>query len=290
MLRVSLIRGKDRKENIRRSLEMISDDIRERLKSKTVIIKPNFVSTSIHLATSHVDQIRGILDYLKEVYTGRVIIAEAACGDTMEGYKNFNYTSLPKEYNVELVDLNKGQFEEVPILDRQGRTIHVRVSNLLLDKDNYLISAAKLKTHDTVVVTLSIKNIAMGGILAKDKMLVHQGIKYTNLNIAELADHMWPDLAVIDGLTGMEGDGPTLGSPIDVGVAISSIDPLAADRVACEVMGVDFSKVGYLCHCSEKGLGVADMEQIEISGYPLEECIVPFKLHSTVEQQYKWRD
>lgn len=291
MPRVSLIKGKDRRENIRRSLEIISDDIREGLKkSKALIIKPNFVSTSIQLATSHVDQIRGILDYLKEVYTGKIIIAEAACEDTMEGYKNFGYTSLLGEYNVELLDLNKDQFKEISILDRWGRSLNVRVSGLLLDRDNYLISAAKLKTHDTVVVTLAIKNIAMGGILQKDKVLVHQGMKYTNLNIAELAYHMWPDLAVIDGLTGMEGDGPTLGSPIDVGVAISSTDPLAADRVACEVMGVDFSKVGYLCHCSEKGLGVADMEQIEISGYPLKECIVPFKLHSTVEQQYKWRD
>ena len=290
MPKVSLIKGNDRRDNIRRSLELISDDIRKDLKSRQVIIKPNFVSTSIPLASSHVDQIRGILDFLNRFYSGRALIAEAACGDTMEAYRNFGYIGLLKEYDVELIDLNKGPFEKIPVLDRRGRTIRVRVSSLLLDKSNYLISAAKLKTHDTVVVTLSIKNAAMGSLFISDKVLVHQGFKQTNLNIAEIAGRVWPALSVIDGLVGMERDGPTLGSPIHVGTAISSTDPLAADRVACEIMGVDFNKVGYLYHCFRKGLGEADLQRIDIVGQTLSECIKPFRLHSTVEEQYGWRD
>ena len=82
------------------------------------------------------------------------------------------------------------------------------MSSPLLDRNNYLISAAKLKTQDTVVVTLSIKNMVMGSIYARDKIMVHQGYKYTNRNLAEMAGLVWPDLAVVDGLTGMEGNGP----------------------------------------------------------------------------------
>ncbi len=287
---VSLIKGEDRRENIKRSLEIISDEIKKGLISRQVIIKPNFVSTSNPLASSHADQIRGILDYLQGFYKGKVIIAEAACGDTLKAYKNFGYLDLPKEYDVELIDLNRGPFEVVSILDSRGRPIHVRVSSLLMDRANYLISAAKLKTHDRVVVTLSIKNMAMGGIFSGDKGLVHQGIKQMNLNIAGVARHVWSDLAVIDGLTGMEGDGPTQGISIHVGIAISSTDPLAADRVACEVMGVDFNKVGYLYYCFKNGLGEGDLEEIQVLGHSLKGCIRPFRLHSRVMEQYKWRD
>ncbi|MBM4128524.1 MAG: DUF362 domain-containing protein [Nitrospira sp.] len=290
MPKVSLIKGENRREIIKRSLEIIAGDIKNGLKSRQVIIKPNFVSTSIQLASSHVDQMRGILDFLKEVYKSRVIIAEAACGDTMKAYDNFGYLSLLKEYDVELLDLNRGPFMKIPIRDQINRTIDVRISSLLLDKNNYLISAAKLKVHDAVVVTLSIKNMAMGSIFVHDKTLVHQGFKKTNVNIVEIAKHVWPDLSVIDGFVGMEGDGPTYGTQVFVGIAISSTDPLAADRVACEVMSVDFNKVGYLYYCSEKGLGEADLNSIDILGRTIRECIRPFRLHSTVNEQYRWRN
>ncbi len=252
MVKVSLVKGENRRENIKRSLDIISEDIQRGLKSGHVIIKPNFVSTSVQLAASHVDQIKGILDYLRGFYKEKIIIAEAAAGDTAEGFKNFNYHQLHEEYNVELADLNKGPFEKIPILNKTGEIVHVRISHLLLDRNNYLISAAKLKTHDSVVITLAIKNVVMGSIYVADKTLVHQGYRQINRNIADLARLVWPDLSVIDGFVGMEGEGPVDGSPVDVGIAISSIDPLAADRVASEVMGVDFNKVGYLYHCSKR--------------------------------------
>jgi uncharacterized protein (DUF362 family) len=168
MVTVSLVKGKNRRDTIKNSLNLISHDIKNRLKPGKLIIKPNFVSTSLQLAASHADQIRGILDYFREFYDKKIIIAEAASpftGGTREGFEKFGYHQLAEEYNVELVDLNEGPFEKVPILDKRGQTIHVRVSGLLLDRNNYLVSAAKLKTHDTVVVTLSIKNMAMGSIL-----------------------------------------------------------------------------------------------------------------------------
>ena len=292
MVTISLAKGKKRRDTVRRSLNLISHDIKKGLKPGKVIIKPNFVSTSLQLAASHVDQIRGILDCFREFYDEKIIIAEAASpftGGTREGFEKFGYHQLAEEYNVELIDLNEGPFEKVPILDKRGETIHVRVSGLLLDRNNYLVSAAKLKTHDTVVVTLSIKNMVMGSIYAVDKVMVHQGYKYTNLNLAEMAELVWPDVAVIDGLTGMEGNGPEYGTPIDAGIAISGTDPLAADSAACKVMGVNINKVGYLYYCSKKGLGESDLEKIDVRGENLNECIRPFRLHSTVEEQYKWK-
>jgi uncharacterized protein (DUF362 family) len=292
MVTVTLVKGEKRRDTVRRSLDLISNYIKKGLKPGKVIIKPNFVSTTVQLAASHADQIRGILDYFREIYNEKIIIAEAASpftAGTGEGFEKFGYHQLAEEYNVELVDLNEGPFEKVPIMDEGGETIYVRVSSLLLDRNNYIVSAAKLKTHDTVVVTLSIKNLAMGSIYANDKVMMHQGYKYTNINLADIAGRVWPDLAVIDGLTGMEGNGPDLGTAIDVGIAISSTDPLAADRVGCEVMGADSDKVGYLYYCSKKEFGEFKLEKIDIRGHNLNECIRPFRLHSTVEEQYMWK-
>jgi uncharacterized protein (DUF362 family) len=286
MAKVAIIKGEERRENVRRSLELIGNDISSGIGSRRIVIKPNFVSTSIQLASSHIDQIRGILDFLKDLYKEKVIIAEAACGDTEKAFINFGYHTLIDEYDVELMDLNKGAYTKVLIKDSKGTPFDVRVSSLLLNENSYLISAAKLKTHDTVVVTLSVKNMAMGAVLLPDKRKVHQGTRRINLNIAEIAGKVWPDLGVIDGL---EGNGPVHGDPIHAGIAMAGTDPLAVDRVACELMGVDFSRVGYLNHCSDRELGEADIGKIDLLGEPLRECVHPFRLHSGVSAQFRWR-
>jgi uncharacterized protein (DUF362 family) len=289
MARVSLIKGDDRREIARRSLEFITDDITRTLAFRRPVIKPNFVSSIKQLASSHVDQIRGILDFLSGIYRDKIIIAEAACYDTREAFRNFGYLRLLQEYNVELIDLNKGPYETYSIIDRHKKTIAVRLSCLLLDKENFVISAAKMKTHDTVVVTLSVKNIAVGSIVGRDKKTVHQGVRQTNLNIAGLAKRARTGLAVIDGFECMEGDGPTSGDPVHLGIGIAGIDALAADRVACEIMGVDFHNVGYLHYCAEQGVGEADLNRIEVLGERLSDCIRPFKLHRSVKEQYAWK-
>ena len=287
MTRVALIKGNDRREIARKSLDMISDDIKREVAFRQPVIKPNFVSPTIQLASSHTDQMRGILDFLSTIYRGTIIIA--GCDNMQEAYANFGYKRLLEEYNVELVDLNQCACQTYSIIGPDNKTVLVRISCLLMDKENYVISAAKMKTHDCVVVTLSIKNMAVGCILKKDKSSIHQGIKQMNLIIAELAGRVWPDLAVIDGFEGMEGDGPSHGDPVHLGIGIASIDALAADRVACEIMGVNFDDVGYLHYCAEQCLGEADLRRIEIYGESAKDCIRPFKLHRTVNEQYAWK-
>ncbi len=289
MLLVSLIKGEGRRYNVRRSLELITDDIKKGLTSKQPVIKPNFVSPTIQLASSHVDQVRGILDFLTNIYEGTVIIAEASCYDTKEAYRNFGYLDLLREYPVKLVDLNDGPFDNITVSGGDGRTLNLRVAPLLLDSTKYLISAAKMKTHDTVIVSLSVKNMAMGSIFSNDKKSVHQGIGETNRFIAGIAGRVWPDLSMIDAFEGMEGNGPTHGDAVPLGLAISSTDALAADRVACEIMGVDFHRVGYLHFCAEQGLGEADLHKIEVLGERVSDCIRPFRLHRNVREQYAWK-
>ena len=121
------------------------------------------------------------------------------------------------------------------------------------------------------------------------KRLIHGGGFYAvNYNIASLAQRLHPDLAIIDGHTRMEHNGPTLGTPIDHRVCVASQDSLAADRVGVELMGLDFSKIGYLNHCSNMGLGNADLSKIEIASERLEDQIKQYKLPDNFEKQIVW--
>jgi len=98
-----------------------------------------------------------------------------------------------------------------------------------------------------------------------------------------------PHLAVIDGFTGMQGNGPVSGEPIEARVAIASRDFLAADRVGLEVMGIRFEDVGYLQYSAQAGLGEGDLKKIEILGTPLAQCRQKFKPHPSHKRQLAWK-
>lgn len=289
MPRVAFIRGTDRRENIKRVLDPLADDIARELRFRQPLIKPNLVSASIPLAASHVDQVRGILDVIGTLYTGRILVAEASCHDTAAAYRNHGYAALSDEYNVELVDLNAEAHQEIMVSGAGGTMRTIRISRRLMDTTYYRISAAKIKTHDTVVVSLSIKNLAMAAVHMNDRKAVHSSYRTANRNIAEIAAHVWPDLAVIDGMVGMEGNGPAHGEPVSLEVAFAGTDALAVDSMACAFIGVDAHDVGYLHYCAQKGLGTAIREEIEIAGDRFTPCATPLRLHPNVQAQYAWR-
>jgi uncharacterized protein (DUF362 family) len=178
------------------------------------------------------------------------------------------------------------------------------MSRLLLDPNSFLISAARLKTHDLVVATLSLKNIVVGAPIkdpgfsfskrgmpgAKtDKPIVHGGgIRGINYNLFALAQRLHPHLAVIDGYEGMEGHGPTRGTAVQHRVCVVGTDWLAADRVAVELMGIDFAKIGYLNYCAQAGLGEGDLKKIEIVGEPVARHVKAYKLAPNIAEQLLW--
>ncbi|NQT83034.1 hypothetical protein HQ563_08425, partial [bacterium] len=71
-------------------------------------------------------------------------------------------------------------------------------------------------------------------------------------------------------------------------IAVASADWLAADRIAVELMGFDFAKIGYLSFSAQRGLGQGDLNKIEVLGERVEDHIRKYHPHDNVEQQYKW--
>jgi uncharacterized protein (DUF362 family) len=86
----------------------------------------------------------------------------------------------------------------------------------------------------------------------------------------------------------MEGNGTTLGTPIDHRVCVVSQDWLAADRVGVELMGIDFTKAGYLNHCATMGPGNTELDKISVIGENLTDHIKSYKLPDNYERQIIW--
>lgn len=303
--RVSLIRGDDRRKNIYESLKAIDDQIRPALrKRKYVVIKPNNVSTVNQLAATHADALRGMLDYITERFKGPIVIAESSAGDTMQGFENFRYTQLPGEYKsrkIDLIDLNKeAKYEVTSVLDADLHPTPVRLAARLLDPDAFVISAGCLKTHNVVVATLGIKNMTLGAPLHQppeekarwnDKRKYHGGVRQTHYDIMLTAQRMSNNLNldVIDGYEGMEGNGPSSGTPVPSRVVIASTDFVSADRVGVEAMGVDAGYPGYLLYCWQTGLGQYELDKLDIVGENLASVRKTYRLHRDLDRQLQWR-
>jgi len=303
--KVALTTGDHRADLVFRALQPFAQQIKKAIGRRRVILKPNNVIIHRQLAATHVDTLEGVLEFLKSIgITQNIVIAESAAnGPTLDGFENYGYNRLTTKYKVNLIDLDSQPFKKLYVADEKNLRPHaVRFSSMLLDKDSYIVSVARMKTHDRVTATLSLKNIALGapikdlgfgwGAYARkqgtvnDKPIVHgSSFKALHYNLFVLSPILHPHLAIIDGFEGMEGNGPNDGTPIDHRVCVAGLDWLSTDRVGIELMGVDYSKVAYLNYCAEAGYGIGDLDKIEIVGEPLSKHIKKYKLNDNYEKQ-----
>lgn len=161
---VSLARRRTRRETVAAALEPIADEIDLR-GVRRLLVKPNFVTPYRQLAATHVEAVRAVLDFLRQRYDGPIVVAEgAATAPTWEGFRNYGYESLVEAYDVELRDLNTDETVEVTVYDRHLRPMRLHLARTVAEAD-FRVSVCPPKTHDTVIVTLSIKNMAMGALV-----------------------------------------------------------------------------------------------------------------------------
>ncbi|HUV65891.1 MAG TPA: DUF362 domain-containing protein [Sedimentisphaerales bacterium] len=295
--KVCLVKGNDRRDIVYQALKNIEDEVLASIGEKKILIKPNFVVTTRQLAATHVDAVRGILDFLTPHHKKQIIVGESTISreGTFHGYENYGYLALEKEYNVKLIDLNAQSWQYRYVFGEGHRPTPIRIISTFLDPELYIISAAKMKTHDRVVTTLSLKNILLGSPLndgkTNDKRLMHSIYNFSreavlNYNMFHLAQEIYPDLGVIDGFEAMEGDGPTGGTPVDARIAMASLDPLAMDTLATKLMGFDPSRIMYLASMAEAGMGQGDLSKIEVLGTPPEQCQFHFKPNRKLIEPY----
>ena len=302
---VAFTTGTDRMQMIFDVMKPFHSELKAAIKNKKVIIKPNMVVTNNPLCATHKDAIKAVLEYLKPIYKGQVIIAESSSSvNSASGFENYGYTDLEKEYNIKFVDLNESKTgKPYFILDRNLHLDKIEVADIFNNPEYYVISLSRLKTHNSVVMTAGTKNITMGaplnpGVVANGgrpisyKRNMHSGgSRWLHYNIFLLAQTVRPDFTIIDGLEGMEGNGPIAGTPVDHRIALAGFDVVAVDSMCARLMGIPLEDVGYINYCAAAGIGNMDMNKIEIlGGQDPEKSIIKYKMNQNIDRQLEWKE
>jgi uncharacterized protein (DUF362 family) len=163
------------------------------------------------------------------------------------------------------VDLNTAAVRRVVLRSRYTDLGELWLPTPVLDAD-VVVSMPKMKTHHWAGVTLSLKNLfgtLPGRVYGWPKNILHwAGIEPSILDIAAAVR---PAYAIIDGIVGMEGNGPISGVPVESGVLVFADDPVAADAVGASLMGLDPEQIPYIAEAG-RFLGQVDRSRIEQRG------------------------
>ena len=261
--RVSILRAPAYDQSLyglmRRILVEHSLDVRGR----AVVLKPNLVefdaATSIN---THPMLVHAAYEAFLAAGAASVRIAEGPGHrrNTLDLADAAGYFQTIRNFEDVFVDLNLDDVTRVWPTNRFSRIPKLYLPNTVLGAD-LLVSMPKMKTHHLVGATASMKNLfgtVPGGIYGWPKNVLHwAGI---NESIADLHAIYPRKFAIVDGIVGMEGNGPIQGVPKQVGVVVSGRDPLAVDATCCRIMRVDPYRIGYL------GMAAADISQIAEQG------------------------
>jgi uncharacterized protein (DUF362 family) len=299
---VAFTTGTDRHQMLFEVVKPFEAEIKKGLKGKQLIIKVNMVVTNVPLCATHVDALRALLEYVKPFYRGQIIIAESSSVvDSAEGFKNYGYLDLAKDYNVKFVDLNKSNGTPFFIIDPNLHQEEIPVADTYVDPNNYIISLSRLKTHNRVIMTAGVKNMVMGAPLVKSddrssgrhyKSRMHSGgERFLHYNMFLVGQRVRPDFTIIDGVEGMEGNGPSGGTPVDHRIALAGEDVLAVDSMCARLMGIPLENVGYLNYLAAAEMGNIDRGKIDIIGSAdPDQHIIKYKLHDNIDSQLEWKD
>ncbi len=290
MTKVELIRGENRRKAVKAAVDGLGHDFVSRVRDiEYILIKPDLAHPDLQLASVHVDAIRGVLDILKMYTDVPIVIADAAKYGTKEAFRNFEYDVLVNEYkNVSLCDLHDDTFVEQTVKRDDGTTLVVRRSRIAVEAP-FSISISSMKTHYAYGASLAVSSFVEGTWLVPARQTDHGkvwslepwlytlGQSETHEVIADLFALTPCHAAIIDGILGMEGQGPVEGTPVHMGVAIAGMDAVAVDTVAATLMGFDPHMIDYLELCAKKGLGTNEISDIEVPLFDLQELTKPFE-------------
>lgn len=170
-----------------------------------------------------------------------------------------------KELKIRFVDLNNDEVHAVQLRSRFMGVDELLLPEQLIASD-FIVSMPKLKTHHWAAMTATMKNLfgtVPGGVYGWPKNVLHaHGIENA---ILDLTATIRPQLAIVDGIVGMEGDGPIMGTPRPVGFIGMGTDPVAMDATCARVIGLDAAKIPYLSVASTF-LGNLDESRIDQRG------------------------
>jgi uncharacterized protein (DUF362 family) len=252
------------------------------IRGKHIVLKPNLVETSesrSYFTNTHPKFMLGTILALQRLGAGKVTIAEGAGHrrDSMILLEQSGLIEVIKATGAAFVDLNYADCTVVPNKGGTTKAAHYRVPKILGEAD-WVISMAKMKTHHWAGVTLALKNLfgTIPGIYYgwPKNVLHHMGLRRS---IYDIASTIEADFAMVEGIIGMDGDGPILGDPKPAGVFVMGKNLPAVDATCCRIMGIDPAWINYLA-ASPYFLGPIDEEHITQKGAAIDAVKTEFTL------------
>jgi uncharacterized protein (DUF362 family) len=235
------------------------------IRGKRVLLKPNLVETTTtdRPINTHPAVIAAAAAALRTLGARSVVVADGPGHrrDIELVLAQSGYAEMLRAADLTFVDLNHQGV--MAVANRGGRTmlkeLHLPAA---IHEADLVVSVAKLKTHHWVGATLSMKNLfgVMPGIVyGWPKNVLHRCGRPMALSIhqciADICQTVRPGLAIIDGITGMEGDGPIMGTARPTGCVIVSDQLASADATAATIMGMQPHRIRYLRYADASGLG-----------------------------------
>ena len=240
-------------------------------KGKRVLLKPNIGRTveAETGVTTHPQVVAAAIDAFREAGADVAIGESPITGVKMsEAFQSSGIATIAKERNCPLIDMDVRKYVTVDIPD--GIAIKsLKVCREVTEYD-IIVSIPVMKTHMHTGVTLGVKNMK-GCLWRRSKVDLHMlnplpeyDEKPLDIAIADMASVLRPHLSIIDGTIGMEGLGPGAGKPKPLDVVVVGVDAFASDSVACAIMGISADDVPHLRMATQRGLGVIDLDSIDV--------------------------
>ncbi len=267
------------KTAILESLELIGGLEKVVKQGDKVLLKVNVIAgfPPERAATTHPAVVGAMVEIIREAggipWVGD---SSGAYGFTAQSLELSGIKKACEDFGGKLINFESTGTYPVKVNGRVLNTINV--AKPVIDCD-VLVSLPKMKTHMLTKYTGAVKNF-YGVIPGGGKAAIHrQAPTEESLShaVVDIYSALKPELAVMDGIVGMEGDGATNGTPIASGVILSSTDCVALDAVASEVMGFSFRDILTTRFAHERELGVGELDKIEVMGEKINDARVIFK-------------
>jgi len=230
-----------------------------------VLIKPNMVEGVAKelMVTTHPEVVRALIRQVKQAGGIALVGDSPGVSSTLKVAEKCGILEVCQQEGAELVSFA----EKVDVVFPPGRTIKKFALAAAYQQVDQIISLAKMKTHSFMGVTGTIKNL-FGLIVGTDKAQFHLRMKkrsdFAGM-LVDLAQVVKPVLYIVDGIVGMEGNGPRNGIAKQAGVLLGGINGFAVDSVMTEIMGYQGEKMPVTARALSLGLSPT-LENIQIVG------------------------
>jgi uncharacterized protein (DUF362 family) len=246
---VSIVKAPDYTMGIYDTIYRLVDSFDMDLRGKRIVLKPNLVEFDSRTAiNTHPMVIHATYEAFRRLGAWEVIIAEGPGHrrGTLDLADAAGYFDAVPGFEKMFTDLNLDYVAERRVTNPVSALESLYLPHTVLDCD-LLVSLPKMKTHHWAGATLAMKNLfglVPGGVYGWPKNVLHwAGIPEAIVDI----HHLFPrQFAIVDGIVGMEGNGPIQGTPKAAGLLVAGSDVVAVDATCCRIMGIDPKKIEYL--------------------------------------------